>query len=299
MYKLKNTYVDKMIQCKLTSREIDFLLHIALYQDETGRVESVYYRDICSQIDISIQKFYDIINSLVEKELIEFEKRNYKDLVVKLIDNDFSNVVYSKGINGYINIAQNDFKNSKFKNLKAGAKLLYLFSQRFISGKHMFVSKFYKEFCELFGISKKSLQLYVRELKQNKLLFISKKRNKAYNYEMTMKRSSVLYFKGPTSSENSLYKENLISHLKINYKRYMPAQDEDKTLYSIAELTSAKRAKRHKNFFNLVIEAVEISIQLQIREKKEKPILNAPLINKCLTEVLESKLMTQFNIKLA
>ena len=38
MYKLKNTYIDRMISNKLTSKEIDFILHIAMYQDDTGRV---------------------------------------------------------------------------------------------------------------------------------------------------------------------------------------------------------------------------------------------------------------------
>ena len=297
MYKLKNTYIDNMINNKLSSKEIDFILHIALFQDETGKVESVYYKDVCEKISISYQKFYDILNHLDELGLIEYEKRNYHDFVVKLINNDFSKVKYEKGSDGYINVALNDFKNIKFKELKAGSKLLYLYTQRFINGKHLFVANFYKDFCSLFGISKKSLQLYVRELKRTKLLFISKKRNKAYNYEMTMKRSSVLYVKGLLKNENSLYRENLISHLKINFKRYIPeSADADKVLYEIANLTAAKRAKKYDNFFTLIINAINSSINIQKKEKKKQPLLNVALINQCLSQYLDRQIMAQYGM---
>lgn len=57
MNKLKNSYIDKMVSCQLSSKEIDFILYIAKFQNESGIISSVYYKDVCSAISISIQKF--------------------------------------------------------------------------------------------------------------------------------------------------------------------------------------------------------------------------------------------------
>ena len=97
MYKLKNTYIDKMIEAGISSREIDFLLYIAIYQNEEGIVESVYYKDVCNATEISVQKFYDIIHSLQDKGLISYEKINSADIRVRLVNNDFSRAEYKKG----------------------------------------------------------------------------------------------------------------------------------------------------------------------------------------------------------
>ena len=91
MYKLKNTYIDRMVSNRLTSKEIDFILHIAMYQDDTGRVISVYYKDICTSIGVSNQGFYNILNSLRDKNMISYEKKHRADIQVTLLGNDFSN----------------------------------------------------------------------------------------------------------------------------------------------------------------------------------------------------------------
>ena len=182
-----------MISSRLSSKEIDFLLHIALCQSESGVVESVYYKDICNAIGVSIQKFYDILKTLSDKNLIICSKVNTADVRVILCNNDFSAANYAKGTSGYLNVAQNDFNSKKFREMKAGSKLLYLYSQRFINGKHMLLDNFYEEFCSLLGVVKKSLQQYIHELRKKKLLFVSKKRNKTYNYEDTKYLSSTGY----------------------------------------------------------------------------------------------------------
>ena len=44
-----------MIEAGISSREIDFLLYIAVYQNEEGIVESVYYKGVCNATEISVQ----------------------------------------------------------------------------------------------------------------------------------------------------------------------------------------------------------------------------------------------------
>ena len=296
MYKLKNTYVDSMISNKLSSKEIDFILYIADSQNESGRIESVYYKDICNSIHVSIQKFYDILNSLTNKNMISFEKIHRADVSVTLLGNDFKQVDYEKDSIGYLNVAASDFQSEKFMKMKAGSKLFYLYTQRFIQGKHMLLDNFYNEFCKLFNVAKKSLQQYIHELKEKKLLFINKKRNKSYNYEMTMKRSTVLYHKGIIEREKEFYVNNIAMLIKRNFEKYLPETDQDKVIHDIANLADSKRAEKHHNFISLIVDAIKESIRKQKDEGKMVQVLNAALINSCLSNTIEQQFMERYGL---
>lgn len=288
MYKLKNTYIDRMISNKLTSKEIDFILHIAMYQDDTGRVVSVYYKDICTAIGVSNQGFYNILNSLKNKEMISYEKKHRADIQVTLIDNDFSNKDFAEG---YLKVAGSDFGSKKFRELKAGAKLLYLYMQRFTNGKHMFVQNFYKEFSKRFSIGKKCLQTWLTELKKRFLLFISVKRNKANNYEMMMKNSTVLHIKEKkVPQEKQTFLKNIEELVERNYFTKMPDNKREKAnvLRDIAKLAEAERVKKHRNFPTFILKAVERSFGRQRDEGKKETKLNAALVNICLGEILQT-----------
>ena len=291
MYKLKHTYIDRMIEGKLSGCEIDFLLYIANYQSESGSVESVYYKDVCDKVGISIQKFYDILQSLSEKRLISYTKKNPSDLSVVLIGNSFGSVDFSSGhVPGYVNVTQNKFRDDDFMEMKAGSKLLYLYSQRFVNGKHMLVENFYNEFCRLFKVVKKTLQCYLHELKERKLLFISLKRNRAYRYEMTMRRSTVLYDKGILPNEKGLYEDNIVAMIERNFKNYLPEPDEygrRKAVSDIAALTRQQRAQGNKNFISLIVLAIKESIFQMKREHKDNPVINAALVNKWIPKAEE------------
>lgn len=284
MYKLKNTYIDKMITSRLSKSEIAFILHIACSQDESGRVYSVYYKDVCYAIDISVQKFYDILQSLSDKKLITYEKQNPADFVVQLVGNDFRKKDFKEG---YLNVASKDFRNKKFVTLKAGAQLLYLYTQRLINGKHMFVQKFYEEFCKLFGVTRKTLQIYLQQLKEAHYLFISKKRNKAYHYEMTMKKSTCLDKKGILPNEKSFYVDNIKKLIQANFGKYIKDEKSEKARDDIADLAITKRADKYHNFVPAIVVAIKISISNQKKEKKKNILINAALVNKCLSEAIE------------
>lgn len=283
MYKLKNSYIDNMIAAKVSKSEIAFLLYIAVGQNESGKVYSVYYKDVCEALSISIQKFYDILTSLSEKSLIRYEKENPADFVVELVGNDFSNKDFSCG---YLNVASKEFRSKKFTELKAGSQLLYLYTQRLLNGKHMGVLKFYEDFCEMFQVTRKTLQIYVQQLKEAHLLFISKKRNKAYHYEMTMRKSTCLDKKGAIPNEKSGYIENIRKMLIANFKQYIQ-DSSDKSLSDIAALAGSKRAENHSNFISLIVASVRASVKRQKDDKKKEIKINAALVNKCLTGAIE------------
>lgn len=296
MYKLKNSYIDRMISNKLTSKEIDFILHIALYQDDIGRVISVYYKDVCAAIGVSNQGFYNILNSLRDKKMISYEKKHRVDIQVILLGNDFSNRNFEQG---YLKIAGSNFASKKFRELKAGAKLLYLYMQRFTNGKHMLVQNFYEEFSKIFSIGKKCLQTWLTELKKKFLLFTSVKRNKANNYEMMMKNSTVLHLKkGKVPHEKHTFLKNVEEFIERNFSTKMPKdkREKNKTLRDIAKLTEADRMKKYINFPTFLYRAVEKSFMRQKEEGKKEPALNAALVNICLGEVLEQHIKSKYNI---
>lgn len=273
-----------MIENQLSSAEIDFLLYIANYQNDFGVVASVYYKDVCSAICISVQKFYDIIVSLSKKKLISATKINRADICIELAENDFSTGNYSQG---YLKVASIDFQNEKFRKMKAGSKLLFLYMQRFIEGKHMLVSNFYETFCAFFHKSRKSLQNYLRELKKNFYLFISKKRNKAYNYEMTIKKSTIMV---KSEIDIPFEKEGLRGNIKRlvynNFKKYIPKSNGDRVLEDIACLIMTKRTLKLQDAPTRLVAAVKESLEQQRSEGKKNPVLNAALINRIFNNSL-------------
>ena len=78
-----------MIKANVTSKEIDFLLYIARFQNEYGIIKGIYYRDIMDYIHVSHQTFYDCKKSLEEKGIIECVKNSYYDWDIVILDNNF------------------------------------------------------------------------------------------------------------------------------------------------------------------------------------------------------------------
>lgn len=97
MQKIKYGVLDKLLRADLSRAEMDFILHISHYQDDTGCVSGIYYRDICEALQISYQTFYDVLRSLQAKEIIKVDKAFYGDWDVTILDNSFQN-----GITGYV-----------------------------------------------------------------------------------------------------------------------------------------------------------------------------------------------------
>lgn len=281
MYKIKNSYIDRIIRAKASKAEIAFLLHIALSQDDHGVVQSVYYREACPAIGVSIQKFYEILSSLKGKGLIEVSKENKADFQVRLVGNDFSNLDFS---GGYVKVAEMDFRNKAFSGLRAGAQLLYLHMLRYEKGKHMLLENFYGDYCALLGVGKKTLRSYVRELRQKGLLNVAKKRNKAYNYEVTMRASKRPMKKSIVPHEKDGYASNIMQMIRANFRRWVSPEDE-KAISDIGYLSLQQRFYGMRKFPKMLMEAVRSSFSQQRREGRKEAKLNAALVNEHLTRI--------------
>ncbi len=166
MQKLKNKVLDKMLQANLTKAEVDFILEISHYQDESGTIYGVYYKDICKAISISHETFYVTMRTLAAKGLIEIEKDYFGDWNVIIVDNDFT---YPEALReGYINTGHDIFYNKGFRKLKAKEKLLAMqFLKIGGAGKkyHIGVEAFYDKYSKLLKVTKRSLQVYLGRLK--------------------------------------------------------------------------------------------------------------------------------------
>ncbi|MCI7128982.1 MAG: hypothetical protein MSA09_00150 [Lachnospiraceae bacterium] len=297
MYKIKNSYIDKMMEAKLTSCEIDFILYIAGYQDDYGRVYSVYYKDICEKIFVSTQKFYDILTSLATKGLISYEKINRADFSVQLIGNSFADQNFS---GGYIKTKAFDFQSAKFRTLKAGSKLLYLYMQRFTKGKRVDEKSIYHTFAALLCRSKKSIREYIRELKAEDLLNVSRTRSSQKDknaYIITLKvmdedELNIGRAKIPREIEGVLNSvKNLI---RVNFRRFLPKQDQESVLDDIAGLIRHKEVKNTD--FTVLVRAVELALEKQKEEGKKHPVVKPALVNKMLPVAVEQRLMQKFKM---
>lgn len=205
MQKLSYVVLNKLIERHVTSAEIDVLLYVSRYQNTQGVAEGMYYKDVCEDLDISYQTFYDAKDGLVSKGIIAVDKINYFDNDIKILDNDFSDSkMYQKG---YINTNHELFACKQFRMMKAGAKLLAmdLMKNNLTSGRsyHCNTKNFHETFMRKLDICKRTLQHYMKELK---LLFYIGVKDRQYWIKIR-----AFAEKRQSKNENQKYRENSIN----------------------------------------------------------------------------------------
>jgi len=177
MQKLKNTVIDHMLEACLTKSEVVFLIHISHYQDNSGRITGLYYKDICKALDISFQTFYDVRRSLEDKQLIRVDKEYYGDWDITILGNSFEDGKYDEG---YISTGDDIFFDPDFNKLKAGEILLVLLLLKITKNKknggkyRIGVLIFQEKYCKLLNVTIRILQRYLHTLKRFFSVGISK-----------------------------------------------------------------------------------------------------------------------------
>ena len=128
MQKLSIEVLEKMMGADLSKNEIDVLLYIARYQDETGHIVGVHYKDVSEAVGISFQGYYDVLEALEQKEIIMSSKKNYYDRDITILNNNFAGKEnYGRG---YVSLHCGMVRSEEWKKLKGGAKLLALHLMR-------------------------------------------------------------------------------------------------------------------------------------------------------------------------
>lgn len=166
MQKIKYGVLDKLLRADLSRAEMDFILHISHYQDDTGCVSGIYYRDICEALQISYQTFYDVLRSLQAKEIIKVDKAFYGDWDVTILDNSFQN-----GITGYVSTGDDLFLDPEFQKCGPQEKLLALEFLKIAKnpsngGKYRIgKEKLLEKYGKLFSVTKRIILRYLHRLK--------------------------------------------------------------------------------------------------------------------------------------
>ena len=167
MQKIKYSVLDKLLQADLSRAEMDFILHISHYQDDSGCVSGIYYRDICNVLQISYQTFYDVLHSLQVKEIISVTKAYYGDWDVTILDNSFQD-----GITGYVSTGDDLFLDPEFQKCGPQEKLLALEFLKIAKnpsngGKYKIgKEKLYEKYCKLFSVTKRVFLRYLHRLRK-------------------------------------------------------------------------------------------------------------------------------------
>ena len=167
MQKIKYCVLDRLLRADLSRAEMDFILHISHYQDDSGCVSGIYYRDICNALQISYQTFYDVLHSLQVKEIISVTKAYYGDWDVTILDNSFQD-----GITGYVSTGDDLFLDPEFQKCGPQEKLLALEFLKIAKnpsngGKYKIgKEKLYEKYCKLFSVTKRVFLRYLHRLRK-------------------------------------------------------------------------------------------------------------------------------------
>lgn len=166
--KLKSRTFENIIQADLTSAELNFIVYLSHFQNDFGTIIGVYYKDICEAINVSYQTFYDALRNLSSKGIISYEKRNYDDWDITILNNDFS---YEEAVKeGYISMGHAIFDDPAFYALKAPEKILAIHIMRASgAGARRYcigADNFYDKFCGLLKVSRRVIRGYLKRLKK-------------------------------------------------------------------------------------------------------------------------------------
>lgn len=165
--KLKYSMLKKLNS--LTGKELDLLLFIARFQDEKGNVEAIYYKDVCQELKMCKQSFYNALAGLERKGIVHYMRTPESDYNIKILGNDFSmgKEDYQKG---YIMLNRRVFRSKAFQKLKAREKYLLI---RLMQETHLCRGMYKigrKKFCDKYkgelGVSARMICCYIHSLKE-------------------------------------------------------------------------------------------------------------------------------------
>lgn len=211
MQKIKFDVFKALFDKNLTLCEVDFILALARVQDERGCVYGMHYAEMMDLTGMSIQSFYNCINSLEKKEIIKVVHQN-GDYDITILGNDFSlfsEKDYKNRKVKYININNGMINDHKFKLLKAKQKLLALqlcnINSASLKKTHTIKkANFYGTYTKLLGVGQRTLRKYLKMLQ---LFFRIDEKNGSLGFTLRD------FFKSKKSekTENQITYERLIN----------------------------------------------------------------------------------------
>lgn len=278
MQKLKNRIIAKMIEARLTNKEIDFLIYVSRFQNDNGVVSGVHYKEVCENMHMSVQGFYDVKNTLIRKGFIRSEKNSPIDHDITILDNAFLTENDMKA--GYVNTNHNIFFHEKYARLKAGAKLLAMelmkLSYAGTGECRIGTEKFYKKYTQLFGVSKRVMRIYLMQLKT----FFSIGIREGIYY---IRPKNIVYHQPWQASENDNYAAHNVDVICRRNRIQEAGKKEKKDVCTLMKQYRNLAQEVGQDIVEMLMRAVEGSLALAgVR------ILKPKLVHKLLREELNS-----------
>lgn len=187
MLKIKDTLIKRIYSNNLTKYELITLLELIKISDEEG-IANVYYKEIVNTIGCNTSTFYNVINSLKDKNFIEFEKNQEykKEMIIGVCDNYFKD-----NFTDYVNINNVIMYGDLFHHLRAGEirMLLYFIfkisKQKYSSDvKSIYHDKnrirykvSYKSISKILNITVRMTKIYIKKLLSEKIISIGENIN--------------------------------------------------------------------------------------------------------------------------
>lgn len=285
MQKISIEVLEKAIKEKLSSVELDMLLYIARFQNEAGVASGIYYKDVCENIGISYQGFYDCKKSLQEKGLIYAEKKNYYDWDITILNNSFiGKENYGRG---YVSVSSKMVKSTVFRRMRANAKLmaLYLLREWSINRKKsrsesysILKQNLLRKFEEM-GFTNRMTRAYLGELKP----FLSVYLENGRKYFLTFKKNEV-YNAGESENEekrlhdfDTACRRNKVKEIQEEIKR---------DVLTVLRQYHVKVVKKLDFNLSSIVEQSLKELNGEKKKSKWRRELNPKLIHKIMQEEL-------------
>lgn len=285
MQKIRREVIDKMIAAQLSSLQVDMIVYLSRYQDETGNIQGIYYREACKDIGMSKQSFYDVLRSLEKKKLISLQKADHSDWDICILDNDCTGINNQTEKGQYVNTNQHIFYTASFRKLKANEKLLAMYLLRRCAENHgsirMTISNFRKKYTELLQCTARALKGYLASLQT----FFSIGDKDGYKHVRTRKAALE---KDRTSEKARLY-EHIV---KAACRRSKIQNPDAQAVKDVAELWHKQYARDIKNYSQLRHRKLEVQEVLELAKgyihpkKLQQKELQVPLVHKLLRGIL-------------
>ncbi len=257
MQKIKNSIIDKMIAAKLTSKEFDFVIYLSRFQNYKGCVDGVHYKELCQEMNMSYQGFYDVKQSLEEKGIISSEATEHGDYRITILENAFTDGEDIKA--GYINTKHSMFFQKEFFGLKSGAKLLGTWLFKVCSAQkgcfRVGLEKFYgKEYLGKFGVTKRVMHGYLMSLKNAGLFAVTLKGGV---YHIILKQHVIKKSDIQTEAERMRVHQ---TEAVLRRNRIKEAGTGKKELLELFKQYEAIAVRMGENLFELIDKAVHMSL---------------------------------------
>lgn len=212
MHKLSLKLLNKIIK-NCTGTEFMFVIYLTTHQDYYGLVRNVYYKDVADVLGIHQKHFYDILESLERKNIIEVDRINssYRYWTIRLLNNVFRTFddellkQDQQKSGGYLDLNLDFIFTPEFMKLKAKEKKLAVLLLRFKDKQ--FASAKDKLMAWISETDRKKFKCYMKNLEQWFVIKLEKDVSGRDKYIIVLKKQ---YHKAEWTAEIKGYNQKLI-----------------------------------------------------------------------------------------